>query len=210
MNFNFPHRKIYTVLCSIFLGFFFVLSLPFINAFLKNNSDIKEQKQPKKIVLQSTTSLTKKKKTKKVRLRKKQIVKQNTTPNNTARNNRLQLDFNALNVSGANGSGVAVGGGSFGDLIFDEGDLDILPIRLLGEDPELPDIVINSGISGLVKIEVVIDEFGKVVSAKRYSEDPEGYGLANVCINAILNWTFKPGEKNNVPVKSRVIKPFRI
>ena len=180
-----------------------------MNAFFKNSNDVKERKQPQKIVLQATTSFTKKKKPKRVRLRKKQIVKQNTTQN-AARKSRLQLDFNDLNVSGANGSGIAIGGGSFGDLIFDEGDLDILPIRLLGEDPDLPDIVVSSGISGLVKIEIVVDEFGKVVSAKRYSEEPEGYGLANACINAILNWTFKPGEKNNVPVKSRVIKPFRI
>jgi len=57
-----------------------------------------------------------------------------------------------------------------------------------------------NGIQGTVLIEVAVDETGKPADVKVLS--PIGFGLDNRAMDAVRQWSFRPGIKDGRPVKS--------
>jgi TonB family protein len=57
-----------------------------------------------------------------------------------------------------------------------------------------------NGIQGTVLIEVTVDETGKPADVSVVS--PIGFGLDGRALDAVRQWTFQPGRKNGLPVRS--------
>jgi len=68
--------------------------------------------------------------------------------------------------------------------------------------PEAP-----QGESGLVAVQCVIDENGKVVSA--VVSKSTNSALDSFALEAVAKWDFKPAKKDGKTVKTKVTIPFR-
>ena len=72
------------------------------------------------------------------------------------------------------------------------------PIIIRRVDPQYTDEARQNHISGIVILEVVIDKNGRVKDAMVLKGLP--FGLAQAAIDAVRQWTFKPGTLNGEPV----------
>lgn len=85
--------------------------------------------------------------------------------------------------------------------------VDVNPVPTKTPPPEYPSEAKRMGHSGVVAVSIVIDEKGKVASAqvvKSSNPDFDAPALA-----AVKKWTFKPGKKDGVAVKTKVTVPLR-
>jgi len=82
------------------------------------------------------------------------------------------------------------------------------PELLRAVEPKYPDRAREAEAEGDVLVEVIIDENGRVVSAKVIESDTIG-ALENAAVEAAYKFLFKPARQGDVPVKCRVVIPFR-
>jgi TonB family protein len=83
------------------------------------------------------------------------------------------------------------------------------PPELLREvEPKYPESAREAEAEGDVLVEVIIDENGRVVSARVIDSDTIG-ALENAAVEAAYKFLFKPARQGDVPVKCRVVIPFR-
>lgn len=85
--------------------------------------------------------------------------------------------------------------------------VDVNPVPIKTPPPEYPTDARRMGLSGVVAVSIVIDEAGKITSAqvlKSSNPDFDASALA-----AVKKWTFKPGKKDGVAVKTKVTIPLR-
>ncbi len=73
--------------------------------------------------------------------------------------------------------------------------------------PKYPSELKRDGISGIVAVQVVIDESGKVISTKVIKTTNADFD--RWAIEAAEKWTFTPGKVGGKPVKMRLTVPFR-
>jgi protein TonB len=81
------------------------------------------------------------------------------------------------------------------------------PTPLKTPEPKYPTALRREGVSGIVSVTCVIDENGKVISAKATKSTRSEF--EQPALDAIHNWVFKPALKDGKPVKVRVTIPFR-
>jgi len=79
------------------------------------------------------------------------------------------------------------------------------PIRRV--EPVYPEQALMAGMEGHVKVEVVIDEIGRVIEARVVKTDATD-ALNEAARQAALKWLFKPARQRDVPVKCRIVIPF--
>ncbi|MFT3784140.1 MAG: energy transducer TonB [Nibricoccus sp.] len=91
------------------------------------------------------------------------------------------------------------------DTIYTSVDINPVPVRT--PPPEYPSEMKRAGVVGVVAITIVIDEKGTVASANVAKSTDSGFNAA--ALAAIKKWTFKPGKKDGVPVKTKVTIPLR-
>jgi protein TonB len=85
--------------------------------------------------------------------------------------------------------------------------VDINPVPIKTPPPEYPSELKRTGASGVVAVNIVIDEKGVVENATVAKSSNPGFEAP--AIAAMKKWTFKPGKKDGVPVKVRVTIPLR-
>jgi len=81
------------------------------------------------------------------------------------------------------------------------------PTPLKTPEPKYPVSLKREGVAGIVSVTCVIDENGKVISAKTVKSTRAEF--EQPALDAIHNWVFKPATKDGKPVKVRVTIPFR-
>lgn len=81
------------------------------------------------------------------------------------------------------------------------------PTPLKTPEPKYPVSLRREGVAGIVSVTCVIDENGKVISAKATKSTRVEF--EQPALDAIHNWAFKPATKDGKPVKVRVTIPFR-
>ena len=81
------------------------------------------------------------------------------------------------------------------------------PTPLKTPEPKYPVSLRREGVAGIVSVTCVIDENGKVISAKATKSTRVEF--EQPALDAIHNWVFKPAVKDGKPVKVRVTIPFR-
>ncbi|MCF0224994.1 MAG: energy transducer TonB [Fibrobacter sp.] len=123
------------------------------------------------------------------------------------RSQNFQMDLSL--ARGAAGDGVAVGTGSMENVVYEAGEVDEQASVLREVQPKFPEKAKRMGISGYVKVFIVIDVFGDVAQAQVLTQDPAGYGFDVEALKAVRQWKFSPAMLGGYPVAQKATKEFR-
>ena len=100
-----------------------------------------------------------------------------------SRSQNFQMDLSL--ARGAAGDGVAVGTGSMENVVYEAGEVDEQAQPLKEVQPAFPEKAKKLGLSGYVKVYIVIDVYGDVAQASIMSQDPAGYGFDTEALKAV-------------------------
>ena len=88
---------------------------------------------------------------------------------------------------------------------FETPDTPPVPVRT--PPPDYPTQLKRDGVSGMVVVNVVIDEDGKVADVEvRKSTNVE---FEKPALDAVKNWRFKPGKKEGNAIRCKVALPLK-
>jgi periplasmic protein TonB len=119
----------------------------------------------------------------------------------------FQMDLSLATGEGS-GDGVAVGGGGMGNVVYEAGEVDE-EARLLKEVPaKYPVRAQKQGVSGHVKMFLVINAQGMVSDMQVLSVEPPGFGFEQEAMASIRQWRFAPAQLNGFPVAQKATKEF--
>ncbi|MFP4282605.1 MAG: energy transducer TonB [Opitutales bacterium] len=90
--------------------------------------------------------------------------------------------------------------------IFSIADLDSRPRRIRTVMPEYPTELQSQGVTGIVRLEVLIDEEGNV-TVEDVIDGPHPTLIQNAR-QAVSRWRFEPPTKDGRPVRARYIQPI--
>lgn len=205
-------RAFFRVIISLVLAFIinaaFFFAVPVLNALLTEKG---EKKAP---ALSELTEVEVNVQEKKREVQQK-ILRQVVQPNNfkanrssdASRARGFKMDL-SLARDGA-GEGVSIDAESAENVVYEAGEVDE-EARLLREIPPVyPERAKKMGLSGYVKVFLVIDSYGNIASAEVVSEDPPGYGFGNEALRAVRQWKFEPAKLKTFPVSQKATKEFR-
>jgi TonB family protein len=71
-----------------------------------------------------------------------------------------------------------------------------------------PRLALERRLSGAVRLNAVVDETGAVVEVSRVRASPPGLGFEEAATRCVLSRVYRPGTKQDVPVRVRL--PIRI
>jgi protein TonB len=146
---------------------------------------------------------------------KQKVIRTVATPNTfkvsahmgVSRSQNFQMDLSL--ARGAAGDGVAVDAGSMENVIYEAGEVDEQAQVLREIQPKFPERAKKMGVSGYVKVFIVIDVNGDVAQAQVLTQDPAGYGFDIEALKAIRQWKFSPAQLRGFPVAQKATKEFR-
>lgn len=124
-----------------------------------------------------------------------------------SRSQNFQMDLSL--ARGAAGDGVAVGTGSMENVVYEAGEVDEQAQVLREIQPKFPEKAKRMGVSGYVKVLIVIDVYGDVAQAQVLTQEPPGYGFDNEALKAVRQWKFSPAQLGGFPVAQKATKEFR-
>ena len=85
-----------------------------------------------------------------------------------------------------------------------ERDLE-LPVRLAGaDDPQYPQLGVVSRTGGVVILQAVVDEDGRVVDLQVLRAPVPDVGFSRAALEAVAAWRYRPGTVNGRPVAVRM------
>lgn len=123
------------------------------------------------------------------------------------RSKGFKMDLSLARGEAGDGVGVALGESE--NIIYEANEVDE-EARVLREiNPIYPDRAKKLGVSGYVKIFLVIDSNGDVVQTEVTSVDPPGYGFETEALKAVRQWKFEPAKLGKFPVSQKATKEFR-
>jgi TonB family protein len=99
---------------------------------------------------------------------------------------------------GSGGEGVAIQGQELQAEVFEEGDVDVMPVPKYQPQPPYPEKARELAIEGEVKVEFVVDVNGKVSSIRSLSTPHQSF--EKPVRDVISSWKFSPAVKSGVPV----------
>lgn len=193
---------------SLVVSAVFFLAVPVINALLFDKG-VKTEKE-----LEAVTEVEVLVSEKKPEVKQK-VIRTIVNPNpfkisanmGVSRSQNFQMDLSL--ARGAAGDGVAVGTGSMENVVYEAGEVDEQAQVLKETQPKFPERAKKLGVSGYVKVLVVIDVYGDVAQASVMSLDPPGYGFETEALNAVRQWKFAPAKLGGFPVAQKATKEFR-
>ena len=81
----------------------------------------------------------------------------------------------------------------------------VLPMRLESSaDPEYPELGVVSRTGGMVILQAVVDETGRVVELKILRAPVPDVGFSQAALDAVAAWRYRPGTVNGRPVAVRM------
>jgi periplasmic protein TonB len=80
-------------------------------------------------------------------------------------------------------------------------------VRFIPKKEDYPLKALQAEIEGVVRVEVTVDETGKVIAARALNS--LGYGLDEVALTYAKKWIFEPATRGGKPVIGKKILPFR-
>ena len=193
---------------SFVLSAVFFLAIPVINVLISDKG-VKGQKE-----LEAVTEVEVLVSEKKPEVKQK-VIRTIVNPNpfkitsnmGVSRSQNFQMDLSL--ARGAAGDGVAVGTGSMENVVYEAGEVDEQAQVLREIQPKFPEKAKRMGISGYVKVLIVIDVYGDVAQAQVLTQEPAGYGFDNEALKAVRQWKFSPAQLGGFPVAQKATKEFR-
>jgi protein TonB len=135
--------------------------------------------------------------------------KLNATQRESSRPSGLQMDLSLARGEGS-GDGVAVfGSGSMENIIYEAGEVDEAAKLLKEVQPKYPERAKKMGVTGYVKVYLVIDVYGTVSQLRVLTSEPTGYGFEEAALKAVREWKFEPAKLGSFPVSQKATKEFR-
>ncbi|MCQ2089786.1 MAG: TonB family protein [Fibrobacter sp.] len=186
----------------------FFLAVPVLNALLFDKG-VKTEKE-----LEAVTEVEVLVSEKKPEVKQK-VIRTVVNPNpfkisanmGVGRSQNFQMDLSL--ARGAAGDGVAVGTGGMENVVYEAGEVDEQAQVLKEVQPKFPERAKRLGISGYVKVLLVIDVYGDVAQTQVLTLDPPGYGFETEALNAVRQWKFSPAQLGGYPVAQKATKEFR-
>jgi TonB family protein len=80
---------------------------------------------------------------------------------------------------------------------------EVAPRLVHQDDPAYPETARNAGVEGIVVLQIVIDETGKVVEANAVAGQPPGI-FEEAAVEAVKDWEFEPAMQGGKPIKVRI------
>jgi len=128
----------------------------------------------------------------------------------------FQMDLSL--ATGGDGAGVAgdgagdgsggIGGKGLGAEVYEPGQVDVQAKVLKEVDPNFPSRARKDGVSGYVKLYLVVDARGNASDVQVLSVDPKGYGFEVEAVKAMRQFRFAPARLQDVPVAQKFTKEF--
>ncbi len=112
-----------------------------------------------------------------------------------------------VGVAGGDGSG-GIGGKGLGAEVYEPGQVDIQAKVLKEVDPIFPSRARKDGVSGYVKLYLVVDVRGNASDVQVLSVEPKGYGFEIEAVKAMRQFRFAPARLQDVPVAQKFTKEF--
>ena len=193
---------------SFVLSAVFFLAIPVINVLISDKG-VKGEKE-----LEAVTEVEVLVSEKKPEVKQK-VIRTIVNPNpfkitsnmGVSRSQNFQMDLSL--ARGAAGDGVAVGTGSMENVVYEAGEVDEQAQVLREIQPKFPEKAKRMGVSGYVKVLIVIDVYGDVAQAQVLTQEPAGYGFDNEALKAVRQWKFSPAHLGGYPVAQKATKEFR-
>ena len=193
---------------SFVLSAVFFLAIPVINALISDKG-VKGEKE-----LEAVTEVEVLVSEKKPEVKQK-VIRTIVNPNpfkitsnmGVSRSQNFQMDLSL--ARGAAGDGVVVGTGSMENVVYEAGEVDVQAQVLREIQPKFPEKAKRMGVSGYVKVLIVIDVYGDVAQAQVLTQEPAGYGFDNEALKAVRQWKFSPAQLGGFPVAQKATKEFR-
>lgn len=123
------------------------------------------------------------------------------------RSKGFKMDLSLARGEAGDGVGVSVGASE--NIIYEAGEVDEEARVLREVNPVFPERAKKLGVTGYVKIYLVIDTNGDVVQTEVVSVDPPGYGFDTEALKAVRQWKFEPAKLGHFPVSQKATKEFR-
>jgi protein TonB len=207
-------KKFFEIFIIVLLAFIinavFFLAVPVLNAFFFAKGNLKSEKSL--IVTREVEVLVKEQKKEIVKRDIREIPQNNQFKPNQAQNNLskgikgFSMD---LSLAGVGESGVSIGSGGMENAIYNADEVEV-EARLLKEAAaQYPVQAKRRGISGFVKVYMVIDKNGNVAEAFATVVEPTGFGFETEALSAVRQYKFSPALVGGVPVQQRFTKEFR-
>lgn len=89
------------------------------------------------------------------------------------------------------------------DKYYEVRELDTIPIPLAKIEPKFPTDALADGVTGVVQLEMFVDETGQVESLRVVDSTSPGI-FDQAAIDAFAQQKFQPGIKDNAPVKTHL------
>jgi len=89
------------------------------------------------------------------------------------------------------------------DKYYEVRELDAIPIPLANIEPKFPTDALANGVTGVVQLEMFVDETGQVESLRVLDSTIPGV-FDQAAIDAFAQQKFQPGIKDNAPVKTHL------
>jgi TonB family protein len=95
--------------------------------------------------------------------------------------------------------------------VVDLTELDSLPVVIREQKVEWPRAARFSKRQGVVIVQATVDTHGLVEDVTILRADDEEFGITQAVVDAVMQYRFKPGTKNGIPVKTHatVTKAYR-
>jgi protein TonB len=203
------------IIALIFLAFIinaaFFLVVPILNALFFSKEYL--QKEKDKIVPREVEVL--------VQEPKKEIpqraIREVPQSSNQFKPNQAQSSLNKgikgfsmdLSLAGVGESGVSIGSGGMDNVIYNAEEVEVEAKLLKEALAEYPAQAKRRGVSGFVKVYMVIDKNGNVSEAFATAVEPAGFGFEGAALTAVRQYKFSPALVGGVPVQQRFTKEFR-
>lgn len=204
-------RILFAILFGLLINVIFFLAVPLINALFFNQSNASQKE------MEVTTEVEvlvneKPKETEQKTIRtimQPSSFKFNASQRSAGRPSGFDLQMDLSLARGEGGDGVAVGSGGMENIIYEAGEVDEAA-RLLKEiQPKYPERAKKMGVSGYVKVYLVIDVYGEVSQVQILTSEPSGYGFEEAALKAVREWKFEPAKLGSFPVSQKATKEFR-
>jgi protein TonB len=203
-------KKIAIVLLAFIINAVFFLAIPILNAVFFSKDYSRNEKN--KIVPREVEVL--------VREQKKEIQQRTIREiprSNQFKPNQAQSSLNKgikgfsmdLSLADVGESGVSIGSGEMENVIYNAEEVEVEAKLLKEVLAQYPTQAKKRGISGYVKIYMVIDRHGNVSEAFATAVEPAGFGFETESLNAVRQYKFSPALVGGIPVQQRFTKEFR-
>lgn len=199
------------VVAAFFINSVFFLAVPIVNTLFFSKEHVKENEN--KIVPREVEILVQEPKKEIKQKEIKQIVSSNQfKPNQTQNSLNKGIKGFAMDLSlaGAGESGISIGGGGgIENAVYSADEVEVEAKLLKEAYAQYPAQAKRKGVSGYVKIYMVIDRSGNVSEAFATTVEPAGFGFEKEALAAVKQYKFSPALVGGVPVLQRFTKEFK-